>query len=204
MLILAASQSFKNAVNFNAQKCEAALTTSGKLEKPKGSQEYAWLLNNKLSELEKKKLFSKLISDASPSGTPQELLGVAYAEDPFSLELSQRTGIPEVKDGRYGIASDCIPHSCALRGILWVDVKEGTSVAGFVESTPSLSITSKFYHANTIPFQAKQDIKKVVSEIYSVQFSLDPAAIATSEINFYDIETKKRERLTFSWLDERT
>lgn len=201
-----ASTALKKAVAFNKNKCASDLAMPAKLEKPMGDKEYAWLLNKKLSEQEKNKLFSTLILQAAPGGKPSKLFdkvgGLDFLNYPFGSALAQTTYPPDMLDGRYGIASGFVPHDAGWRGILWVDIHEGTSVVGFV-ADHSLAITSKYYNATTIPPRAKQDIKKIAQEIFDNWDGIlknDSNYPATREVFFYDIEKKETQKFPFSWL----
>ncbi len=191
-----ASQTLKNSVAFNKKTCQVALATPPLLKKPLGSQAYAWLLDNnynKLSESEKNDLFYKTIYEAAP-------VGKNLIDDPwyYGDEIAQRTCIPKITDGRYGITSSFYPHEGGERGLFWVDVQEGTSVLGKFTSE-TLEIVSKFYNSKTFPNHAKQDIKQHLAEVFVTEtWKEDPTKIS---IKFYDMEKDQMEELSAAWLD---
>lgn len=185
----------KKAITFNKNNCAVALTTTPKLEQPKGAHEYAWLLNKNLSDQERQILFLKLISQVSPGELPSEF---ERSNTTFAMELAARTGIPKITDSRYGLVSGARNQDAGLRGILWVDIKEGTSVVGFIDNR-NITITSKFYNAKTIPFKAKQDIKKLAEDIFHDWND----NLASAHVIFYDTMHRKIETFSMNWLDNK-
>lgn len=194
-----ASPALKKAVAFNKNKCSVILATPEKLDTPKGDKEYAWLLNRKLiSSGSTDELFSKLISQAVPTGNPSDLFGIPDLTRTFATELGLRTIADgdAPRDGYYVNSNAIWNENSEVRGILWVNINEGTSVAGFLQGD-KIAITSKFYSPQTIPTKAKQAIKKI-AEDYFKEYSQPKA-----QVLFYDIEKKKTEKFPYAWLDNK-
>ncbi len=195
-----ASQALKSAVAFNKKNCTLDAGGSSKLEQPKGDKEYAWLLNKNLSTAKIKELFAKMLVQDTPKESPSQLFNsLSYLEKPFAIELADVTNPPTMIDKRYGISGAFVAHGAATRGILWVDIQEGTSIVGFIDNSKeaTLALTSKFYNSSNVPLRAKQILKKVVDENCITGGLGD---VLLSKILFYNIETKQTETLPPSWL----
>lgn len=186
-----ASKALKNAVEYNIQQCTSDSLTPGKLDKPKGNKEYAWLLDTTLSAKEKNDLFVQFISQITPEETP-----TTQFTNNFKRIVLGGTEPPAIKDGRYGISSTVAPSDPSKRGILWVDTHRGTSIVGFI-GEPFIVLTSKFYNVDNYPQKAKQDIKELCLKILKEQHQ-DPA---TKKIAVYDTATEKGIVLPFLWFD---
>ncbi len=193
-----ASPALKKAVAFNKQNCVLSMKKPGQLDKSKGDKEYSWLLNKNLSDSEKQNLFKMLIAQACPGGTPGDVMGIPCLENSFSSELAARSYPPEIKDRRYGIASDCIPHDAAIRGIIWVDIHDGTSVVGFIDGE-IVYLTSKFYNSKSIPSKAKRDIKEIAAGVFK-EWNKDPEKMT---VYFHNVENSNGtvDTLPFNWLN---